>query len=152
MRRVAVLIALVILCALALPVVASAKSLVVKDARGRVRGTVAYSDLFSASVYGRSGSAAGYLVSNDSGSGDFYDISTKPIGQGGKTVARVLNGKVYRANATGPFAKFLVGKAIKSGSSWIIKKKVGGLFRKVGKVSRRCRAPYAIGAGWLLLF
>ena len=155
MRRTILLFMLsaAFVAALALPCASSARTTYrIFDKAGHAKGKVSYSDKFEAKVTSRSGSVRGYLVSQDSGYGSFYTLQTTPSGGGGKVVALVERSGLYRKSASALSPAFCIGRVVKSGSVWRVKKKVNGRFLKVGRVSGRCRAAYAIGAARLLLW
>ena len=126
------------------------KVFTVKDTHGRVRGTVAYSDLYGARVKGRTGKLVGVLSSSDSGSGHLYDVVK---GKGNVPPQSNWLGTVFRTRLYPPMNNTrVVGRVVRSGGRWIIQKKVNGVYRRIGSVSTSCRAGYALGAGRHLLW
>jgi hypothetical protein len=150
--RIIIVVVLALLATLALPSASFGLTWKVKTRSGRVCGTVsapAQFKLFQGDVKRRSGSWAGWVSSQDSGSGSAYALYRgKPGPVSGGGLGFIENGLLRRPSNTGP----VLGKAVKSGGSWVIRKRVNGTFRTVGRVAGSCPRGYAVGAGRLLLW
>jgi hypothetical protein len=142
----------VILAALAIlmaPAVAICSTWTVRDRAGHPRGTVRNTHgLFQCDVKRPNGSWAGWISSNDSGSGIQYQVfKGKPRTVVGGGVAFVEYEKLYR-----PQGGTTIGLVVKHSSHWVVKRRMNGVFRGVGTVPGACPRGYAMGAGRLLLW
>jgi hypothetical protein len=151
-RRPVIIVTLALLATLVVPSTALGLTWKVKTRSGRVCGSVsapAEFKLFQGDVKHRNGSWAGWVSSQDSGFGSAYVLYRgAPGAVSGNGLGFIENGLLRRPSNTGP----VLGKAVRSGGSWVIKKRMNGSFRTVGRVAGSCPRGYAIGAGRLLLW
>lgn len=153
-RIIISIVAAALLVTLILPSAALAvSSFEVRDSKGHLRGTVQYSDLFGADVNRKDGSLAGRLSSQDSGGGSFYGVikGSGNVPPQSNFLGYVGRNKFYPPRQPGGLSR-VTGKAVRVGQRWVVKKKVAGVFRRVGTVPGTCRVSYAMGAGRLLLW